>query len=81
MYVNSVVGWVVGFDIEFTFGHRNVATVQLAVEDLAMVVRVHKFEKLPPSLKSLLEDEHILKVGVGELSLSRCLSLCVCVFC
>ena len=72
---------VVGFDTEtkpvFVAGRppNDVALVQLAVRGLIVLVRLDLIGGMPDSLRRLLEDASVLKVGVGcagdELTLSR----------
>ena len=72
---------VVGFDTEtkpvFVAGRppNDVALVQLAVRGLIVLVRLDLIGGIPDSLRRLLEDASVLKVGVGcagdEVTLSR----------
>jgi len=72
---------VVGFDTEtkpvFVAGRppNDVALVQLAVRGLIVLVRLDLIGGMPDSLRHLLEDASVLKVGVGcagdELTLRR----------
>ncbi len=72
---------VVGFDTEtkpvFVAGRppNDVALVQLAVRGLIVLVRLDLIGGMPDSLRRLLEDASVLKVGVGcagdEQTLSR----------
>ena len=72
---------VVGFDTEtkpvFVAGRppNDVALVQLAARGLIVLVRLDLIGGMPDSLRRLLEDASVLKVGVGcagdEVTLSR----------
>ncbi|XDV53709.1 hypothetical protein PO909_022144 [Leuciscus waleckii] len=66
-----VLGSAVGFDLEwppsFTKGKtKKVAVVQLcASEEQCFLFHISSMSGFPPGLKLLLEDESIMKVGVG----------------
>lgn len=71
----SAINWkeeaIVGFDTEWkpTMGRgqpRNpVALVQLATCAHVFLVRVCRMKSVPPTLRRVLEDGRVLKVGVG----------------
>lgn len=62
---------VLGFDVEWTvpFLHgepqRNVAILQLCSNDDCLIVQLCHMDTIPDSLRSLLENESVTKVGVG----------------
>lgn len=68
IYIKNHHVKVLGFDCEWVFrGRRHpVALLQLATQDgVCALVRVFKISTFPASLKQLLNDRSILKVGVA----------------
>lgn len=57
---------VLGFDAEWKpHGEQKVAVVQLSTAQHAFVIQLFHMPSVPPTLKRLLEDPTVLKVGVG----------------
>ncbi|KAK3892389.1 hypothetical protein Pcinc_003759 [Petrolisthes cinctipes] len=74
----------VGVDCEWTNTHsqrKPVALLQLATcSGLCVIIRLsHMQSNIPPSLKSLLEDDTILKVGIATLDDSTLLHTDYCI--
>ena len=61
----------IGFDTETrpnyfkTYSRHKTALVQLSGNDTCFLIRLNKFMKVPVALKSLLNDEHVKKIGLS----------------
>ncbi|ORX93961.1 ribonuclease H-like protein [Basidiobolus meristosporus CBS 931.73] len=59
----------VGFDTEGCSYHNKVGLIQIAFEEVCLLIRIHQImgqvEEFPAILRDFLEDERIIKVGVN----------------